>query len=297
MADGTTIKNATGATVTAATDELSDGQFSPKVSLLDGSTSPIPISPATAGGQAAILAAFKAEDAIAGSGDLGIQMLAVRKDTAASTSADGDYHPLEVDANGRLHTTPNGNVAAAATDSGNPIKTGGIYTTTTPTLTDGQRGNTQIGVRGAAHVQIMSADSTVGVVVANANSDTLTTSTAALAARALGYFYDGSQWVRARGDTNGIYVAGYSRSHISTATTTTVKSGAGVLHSIVINTKGTVASTITVYDNTAGSGTVIAVIDSLTPIGALYLYDVLFTTGLTLVTTGTVAPDVTVAYR
>jgi hypothetical protein len=88
----------------------------------------------------------------------------------------------------------------------------------------------------------------------------------------------------------------FSYSHIDTATTTTVKSGAGVLHSINVNSKGTVASTITVYDNTAGSGTVIAILDSLTLSGT-FVFDVSFATGLTLVTTGTVAPDITVSYR
>lgn len=84
--------------------------------------------------------------------------------------------------------------------------------------------------------------------------------------------------------------------HISTATTTVVKSGAGTLRSICVNTKGTVASTVTVYDNTAGSGTKIAVIDSLSALGT-YIYDVAFSTGLTVVSTGTVAPDITVSYR
>lgn len=90
--------------------------------------------------------------------------------------------------------------------------------------------------------------------------------------------------------------ASFAYSHISTATTTTVKSGAGELHSISVNTKGTVASTITVFDNTAGSGTVIGVIDSLNLSGAFVL-DVAFATGLTIVTTGTVAPDITVSFR
>jgi hypothetical protein len=45
----------------------------------------------------------KAEDAPAADGDTGVMMLAVRKDTAATTvGADGDYHPLEVNGNGRL---------------------------------------------------------------------------------------------------------------------------------------------------------------------------------------------------
>lgn len=84
--------------------------------------------------------------------------------------------------------------------------------------------------------------------------------------------------------------------HISTATTTTVKSGTGTLHSVTVNTLGTVASTTTIYDNTAGSGTVIGVINTLA-LGGTFTFDVQFTTGLTLVTTGTVAPDVTVSYK
>ena len=41
-------------------------------------------------------------------------------------------------------------------------------------------------------------------------------------------------------------------SNITTATTTTVKTGTGILKSITVNT--TAAGTIIVYDNTAGSG-------------------------------------------
>lgn len=88
----------------------------------------------------------------------------------------------------------------------------------------------------------------------------------------------------------------FTYAHIATSTTTTVKSGAGVLHGVSINSLGTVASSVTVYDNTAGSGTVIAVLDSLAS-ARNTLFDVSFATGLTLVTTGTVAPDVTVSYR
>lgn len=89
---------------------------------------------------------------------------------------------------------------------------------------------------------------------------------------------------------------GYSFSHISTSTTTTVKSGAGVLHTLTVNNLGTVSSTTTVYNNTAASGTVIAIINTLA--GQIsYVYDIAFSTGLTIVTTGTVAPDITVSYR
>jgi hypothetical protein len=87
-----------------------------------------------------------------------------------------------------------------------------------------------------------------------------------------------------------------SFAYINTAVTTTVKASAGFLKSITVNSKGTVASTITIYNNTAGSGAVIGVIDSLN-MGGTFEYDVACSTGITLVTTGTVAPDITVAFR
>src|SRR5690242_1981302 len=52
-----------------------------------------------------------------------------------------------------------GNVASAASDSGNPVKVGGVYNSTLPTLTDGQRGNIQLTSRGA---QIIAGASPVG---------------------------------------------------------------------------------------------------------------------------------------
>jgi len=45
MADNKPVRDGDNATFTGAADELSDGSFSPKISLLDGSGSPSPISP------------------------------------------------------------------------------------------------------------------------------------------------------------------------------------------------------------------------------------------------------------
>lgn len=81
--------------------------------------------------------------------------------------------------------------------------------------------------------------------------------------------------------------------HISGAATTTVKTGPGCIHRIVVGTPG---GTCTVYDNTAGSGTVIAVVDLSTltaPISLDLSCD--FATGLTLVTTST--SDITAVYE
>jgi microcompartment protein CcmK/EutM len=88
-----------------------------------------------------------------------------------------------------------------------------------------------------------------------------------------------------------------SFNHITTNTTTTVKSGAGVLRRIVINTKGSSANTLTIYDNTTGSGTVIGVIDTVNGVSGHFEYGVSFSTGLTIVTANGTAADVTVIYE
>lgn len=84
----------------------------------------------------------------------------------------------------------------------------------------------------------------------------------------------------------------FSYSNITTATTTTVKSGAGFVHAITVNT--TAAGTITIYDNTAGSGTKIGTLKA--SIGEqTFIFNVTFGTGLTIVTAA--ASDITVSYR
>lgn len=99
------------------------------------------------------------------------------------------------------------------------------------------------------------------------------------------------------GNSVPVVNAGFTYGNMTTATTTTFKSGAGVLHTVTINSLGTVASAVSIFDNTAGSGTSIAVLNSLTTGQGSYTFDVAFATGLTLTTTGTVAPNVTVSYR
>lgn len=52
----------------------------------------------------------KAEDAAHVSGDVGVQALSVRKDTAAATAGtDGDYQPLITDSTGKLHVVDSSN--------------------------------------------------------------------------------------------------------------------------------------------------------------------------------------------
>lgn len=68
----------------------------------------------------------KAEDAIAATGDLGIPILAVRNDTAATkTSADGDYSTLATDAAGRVGISDLGG-SISIDDNGGSLTVDGI---------------------------------------------------------------------------------------------------------------------------------------------------------------------------
>jgi len=89
---------------------------------------------------------------------------------------------------------------------------------------------------------------------------------------------------------------GQSFANVTTNATTVVKSGAGVLRSICVNTKGSASNIVTAYDNTSGSGTTIATIDTSANVGCL-VYDAAFSTGLTLVTAVGTPGDLTVTYR
>jgi hypothetical protein len=81
---------------------------------------------------------------------------------------------------------------------------------------------------------------------------------------------------------------------ITTAATQVLKYGPGTLHKIVLNNAS--GTLITVYDNTAGSGTTIAIIDTPSQANPVTLfYDTAFNNGLTIVSTGTW--DATVVYQ
>jgi len=88
-----------------------------------------------------------------------------------------------------------------------------------------------------------------------------------------------------------------SYAHLNSTGTTTIKSGAGILRRVVINTKGTGSNTLTIYDNTSGSGTVIAAIDTVNGVSGHFEYNVAFSTGLTVVDATGTSADITVIYE
>lgn len=83
--------------------------------------------------------------------------------------------------------------------------------------------------------------------------------------------------------------------YLSANGTTTAKSGAGVLRRIVIGSKGLLSNTLTVYDNTTATGSIIALID--TTYAQTFDFEVDFTTGLTLVLANGTAANVTVIFE
>lgn len=84
--------------------------------------------------------------------------------------------------------------------------------------------------------------------------------------------------------------------NISTATTTVVKKGPGILVAIIVN-KAVASGVYTIYDNTAASGTKIATVTmpgTLLASQMVLPFNCKFTTGLTVVTSST--DDITVIY-
>jgi len=88
-------------------------------------------------------------------------MSGIRTDTSGrevynldtSTASGGSSSSVQID-----QTTPGtsngvqvngGNAASGASDAGNPVKVGGRYNVTPPTLSDGARGDAQLGARGS----------------------------------------------------------------------------------------------------------------------------------------------------
>jgi len=89
----------------------------------------------------------------------------------------------------------------------------------------------------------------------------------------------------------------YSYNNITSNTTTAVKSGAGVLHSITFNNP-IATNTVTILDSLTGIGTKIGTITSpASPVPVTLIYDTAFATGLTIVTATGTAPDITVSFK
>lgn len=112
-----------------------------------------------------------------------------------------------------------GNVASAGTDSGNPVKVGGVYNSTQPTFTNGQRGDLQLGSRGSLRTELFGPSSASGAAVISPGSDGASVQQA-LQVNTQPYVYNGSTYDRQRsapGGTGTMAIGGLTASGSSIA--------------------------------------------------------------------------------
>jgi hypothetical protein len=121
----------------------------------------------------------------------------------------------DVTVTGTVTATPTGtqdvqgNVASGASDSGNPVKIGGRYNSTQPTLTNGQRGDIQQDTRGNIKATLMVNDTgtTISAEADNADGVASSATTNNLSAMARNTVYNGTTWDRQLGNaTDGTLV-------------------------------------------------------------------------------------------
>lgn len=162
-------------------------------------------------------------------------------------AADSSLTTLHTDLTGGTQlAVVTGNVASAATDSGNPVKVGGIYNTTKPTFTNGQRGDIQVGARGAMLVQLTSADSVNAVATLSAGADGAGTGINAITAAAIGFTFNGASLDRLRGniDTAALVTLSAAAAGTTNSSDQTNYNGRGV--QIVVDITAATAMTLTV---------------------------------------------------
>lgn len=205
--------------------------------------------------------------------------------TGAPTYTTAQSSPLSLTTSGALRTDASATTQPISAAS-LPLPTGAALDTSVNGLLV-SLGSTTSGQKGTL---------AVGAVTTSAPTYT-TAQTSALSLTTAGALrVDGSGVTQPVSGTVTSNTGGYTYTHIASNTTTVVKSGTGVLHIVTINTPGT-ADTATIYDNTAGSGTVMAVINDASTSAETLTYDITFNTGCTIVTTGTTSADISVATR
>ena len=96
-----------------------------------------------------------------------------------------------------------GTAASGASDSDNPVKTGGRYNSTQPTFTDGQRGDTQIDTRGNTKTTIYGANTNAGAPVNTSVNDAAANAVNGLQTYARLQAFNGTEWFRVPGTVTG----------------------------------------------------------------------------------------------
>lgn len=139
----------------------------------------------------------------------------------------GNAQNVNLDSSGNMVVV--GNVASGATDSGNPVKIGAVYSSTLPTLTNGQRVNLQTGTRGSLNVTLFGPDNTNAVIAgapANALGENVGVYTIGQ-----NHVYNGATWDRHVKSNSRFRLLGSA----ATTNSTNVKGSAGNVFKIIVN--------------------------------------------------------------
>ena len=110
-------------------------------------------------------------------------------------AADGSLSVNVVTSGGQTQVV--GNVADGATDSGNPVKIGGVYKAGPPTLTDGQRGD--IGIDANENLKASLWSGVTANSFTSAGADAQINSLASYLFTSRGALFNGTTWDRERG--------------------------------------------------------------------------------------------------
>jgi len=219
-----------------------------------------------------------------------------------------------------------GMVASGSANANNPVKIGGAFNTTQPTVTNGQAVDAQYSARGAAIVTtgvdtfnvtinaaIPAGGNTIGAVTQASGPWTSNITQVGGSSLALGQttmsasvpvaFASNQSSLGVTLPANNTTMIGVvSPGGISTsaiaaaATNTVVKSGAGRLCRVMITTSGTAA--LTFYDNATGgstTGNILGVIPANAAAGSVYDFQFIASTGIQA-PGGASTPAVTVGY-
>ena len=160
-----------------------------------------------------------------------------------------------------------GAVAAGATDSGNPVKIGGKYNATQPTLTDGQRGDVQLTSRGGLRVELAQG-ANLGTWIVGGPTDGYTNSFTAMVVANNPSLFNGTTWDRMRGNTTVTGLASAARV-ATTATSDQVNYnglGAQIMLDVTAtpNDAQTLTVTVEVKDSVSGKYVILASFTALT---------------------------------
>ena len=165
-----------------------------------------------------------------------------------------------------------GNINSGVTDVGNPVKVGGVYMTTAPTFTNGQRGNMLIDVGGRQIVQPgflaqAQADGLNNTINAPTGALFSTSAVSNIQYPTVARVYNGATWDRQRGDVGGTWsspsptplTSNFSAILANSTNATLVKNAPGAIQEISVYNSGSTIAWLKLYDAasapTCGSGT------------------------------------------